>query len=123
MRLLELATAQLQYVTRSISLVVRCCAGHLFSIQILGGNRIRGCRHIYYCPTAFGTCEEDCGLNKVQQLGFKQFLVNSGVFLHSTIVGVRNQLRVLEQKINAHEKLIDGEKVKMQQYITRCYGS
>ncbi|MDD1750369.1 MAG: hypothetical protein LUO89_10895 [Methanothrix sp.] len=61
-------------------------------------------------------------LLKPGKAGLQEKSVPIDSFFHK-IVMVRNNLRVLEQNINSSEKLNDEDKVNLQQYITRCYGS
>jgi hypothetical protein len=39
------------------------------------------------------------------------------------LTGIRESLRVLEQKVNGHERLTTEDKVTLQGYVTKCYGS
>ncbi|MEM7086508.1 MAG: hypothetical protein AAF489_10020 [Bacteroidota bacterium] len=57
---------------------------------------------------------------KDPNLSNKEIPINT--FFHK-IVMLRDRLRVMEQKINSNKQLDDQDKVDLQQYITRCYGS
>jgi hypothetical protein len=64
--------------------------------------------------TPFGAC----GCSKSRRTGGRSECTYGG-----KIAMIRNNLRVLEQKVNASDKLSEADKFDLQQYITRCYGS
>ena len=59
-------------------------------------------------------------LPKDSSLSSKEIPIET--FFHK-IVMVRDRVRVMEQKINSSKTLDDQDKVDLQQYITRIYGS
>jgi len=54
--------------------------------------------------------------------GLQEKEIPIDTFFHK-IVMLRDRLRVLEQQIDANDKLSEPEKIQLQQYITRCYGT
>ena len=54
--------------------------------------------------------------------GTQEKTIPIDVFFHKVTM-VRDRLRVLEQRINTHAKLSDEDRVELQQYVTRVYGS
>lgn len=52
----------------------------------------------------------------------KQHELSMYRFMHKVVM-VRDNLRILEQQINSNASLTNGEKVRLQGYITRIYGS
>lgn len=57
---------------------------------------------------------------KDPELSDKEIPINT--FFHK-IVMLRDRLRVMEQKINSSKAIEEEDKIDLQQYITRCYGS
>jgi hypothetical protein len=62
---------------------------------------------IFFIPKSSDTKEHEIGIDKI---------------MHK-IVMIRDNLRVLEQQINSNDNLTDGEKLKYQAYVTKCYGT
>lgn len=73
-------------------------------------------------PIAIGKRWEGGVLNLVPGNDSQSKEIPLEIFFHK-ITGMRESLRVLEQKINNCDALSDSEKSNFQSYITKCYGS
>jgi len=68
----------------------------------------------------FSTARWLCSLRTVR-FGRNKFTRRSGLeTVFHKIVMIRNNLRVLEQKVNASNELSEADKFDLQPYITRC---
>ena len=47
----------------------------------------------------------------------------SEIYVFNKIIMLRDRLRVMEQRINSNDKLAEEEKLNLQQYLTRIYGT
>ena len=89
-------------------------------------------RVVTYVLDKYGALQEEVPLGE-KWTGGKLVMVPGNTSLQSQeipieaffhkIVMLRDRLRVLEQNINSNEKLTDEDKINLQQYITRIYGS
>jgi len=103
----ESAAAENEMIQEEIREAVRLALQELLGLgEVTLGGRWEG-GTLVLRPGKTGTQEKELPLD---------------TFFHK-IVMVRDQLRVLEQKINSHPRLSDEDKVGLQQYVTRCYGS
>ncbi len=59
---------------------------------------------------------------KPSRPGLAEKVIPIDGFFHKVVM-VRERLRVLEQKINNHPKLNDADRIELEDYITRIYGS
>ena len=77
---------------------------------------------LYGYPELGGRWEDGTMVLKPSDTNLQEKEIPLESFFHK-IVMLRDRLRVLEAKINANTKLQEQEKVELQGYISKCYGT